>query len=79
MENENLTDPMAIKHALERKLGYGALNKLANNIGVSQPAVSNTINGKRHSRKILLYIANLLGQPVRGVAPDNENILTSEE
>ena len=78
MENENLSDPMAIKHALERKLDYGAMNELANNIGVSQPAVSNTIARKRHSRKILLYIANLLGQPVRGVAPDNENILTSE-
>ena len=76
MDNENLTNPMALKHALERKLGYGAFNKLANNIGVSQPAISNTIAGKRHSRKILLYIANLLGQPVHGVAPENENILT---
>jgi len=73
MKNENLTDPLEIKYALERQLGYGALNKIAMACGVSPPSVSNTINKRRCCKKVLTCIANTIGQPVYGIAPD-ENL-----
>lgn len=69
MKNENLTDPLEIKYALERQLGYGALNKIAVACGVSPPSVSNTINKRRYSKKVLTCIANTIGQSVHGIAP----------
>ncbi|MDR3631454.1 MAG: hypothetical protein P4L42_14080 [Desulfocapsaceae bacterium] len=69
MKDDNLTDPLEIKYALERQLGYGALNKIAIVCGVSPPSVSNTIRKRRSSRKVLACIANIIGQPVHGIAP----------
>lgn len=79
MENKNLTNPLEIKHALERKLGRGAVKIVANECGVSSPAISNTIHGRRGksgrpgNKGLLQYIANLIEQPVYGVAPVNAN------
>jgi len=78
MTDDNLTDPMEIKHALERKLGYGAVKKTAAACGVTLPAISNTIHGQRGksgrpgNKGLLQHLANVIGQPVHGVAPDKE-------
>ena len=82
MKDNNLSDPMEIRHALERKLGRGAVKKIADDCGVSPPAVSNTIHGHRGqsgrpgNAGILQYLANVIGQPVYGVDPDEHNAST---
>jgi len=75
MEEHNLTDPMSIKHALERKLGYGALRKIAGQCEVSPPEVSNVVSGRRRNMTILTVIAQTVDQPVRGVCPDGSELL----
>lgn len=82
MEQPNLTDSMDIRHALERKLGYGAIQKVADAKGVRAPIVHNAMTGRRRSERditILAYIASIVEQPVLGVNPDgstiDENIL----
>ena len=69
----NLTDPMEIKHALERSMGAGALSKLANREGVSRSTVTNAVKGKRPGSPLLQVIAKQIGQPVHGVTPDGLN------
>ena len=65
----NLTDPMEIRHALERKLGNGALTIFANAHGYSLPYISQTVAGERGNEEVLRAIASCLGQPVRGILP----------
>ena len=65
----NLTDPMEIRHALERKLGNGALTIFANAHGYSLSYISQTVAGDRGNKDVLQAIASCLGQPVRGVSP----------
>lgn len=77
MEQTNLTDSMEIRHALERKLGYGAIQKVADTKGVRAPIVHNAMTGRRRSKRdieILAYIACLIGQPVMGINPDGTEI-----
>ncbi len=85
MNQENLTDPLKIKHALERKLGYGAVQKVATKNDVDLPIVSNAISGRRRSPRdiaILIFIARIIECPVRGLCPDgtelDENTLAQE-
>ncbi len=66
----NLTDPMEIKHALERSMGAGALSKLASREGVSRSTVTNAVKGKRPGSPLLQVIADQIGQPVYGITPD---------
>ena len=77
MEQQNLTDALDIKHALEKKLGYGALQLVADVHAVKLPIVSNAISGRRRSprdMKILAWIAAEIGQPVLGVLPDGKEL-----
>lgn len=77
MEQTNLTDSMDIRHALERKLGYGAIQKVADAKGVRAPIVHNAMTGKRRSKRdveIIAYIASLIDQPVLGVNPDGTEV-----
>jgi hypothetical protein len=74
MEQHNLTDQLAIKHALERKLGHGAVKKIADLCGVHIPTVSNVMSGRRRNRVILTAIAKTVEQPVRGVCPDGTDL-----
>lgn len=74
MEQHNLTDQMAIKHALERKLGHGAVKKIADKCKVQLPTVSNVMSGRRWNRAILTMIAQTVDQPVRGVCPDGSEL-----
>ena len=67
---ENLTDPIAIKYAMERKGGYGAITKLADMINGEKSNMSACIRGKRSTKRYLQAIANYIGQPVHGVKPD---------
>ena len=66
----NLTDPMEIKHALEKSMGVGALSKLARREGVSRSTVTNAIKGKRPGSPLLQVIADQIGQPVYGANPN---------
>ena len=66
----NLTDPMEIKHALEKSMGGGALSKLAKREGVSRSTVTNAIKGKRPGSHLLQVIADQIGQPVYGTNPN---------
>lgn len=75
MEQHNLTDQMAIKHALERKLGHGAVKKIADICNVRLPTVSNVMSGRRRNKEILTVIAQTVEQPVRGVCPDGSELL----
>lgn len=81
MEKENINDRLEIRQALERQLGYGAGQKVADVFKVKSPIVFGAISGRTRSRRdisILAYIAGVIGQPVRGVRPDGteiENIL----
>nr|WP_321465136.1 hypothetical protein [uncultured Desulfobulbus sp.] len=75
MELHNLTDQMAIKHALERKLGHGAVKKIADKCGVQLPTVSNVMSGRRRNTAILTVIARTVDQPVRGICPDGSELL----
>ena len=68
-QSPNLTDPMDIRHALERKLGNGALTIFANAHGYSLAYISQTVAGERGNTSVLQAIANCIGQPVRGVLP----------
>lgn len=70
----NLTNPMEIKHALERSMGAGALAKIATREGVSRSTVTNAIKGKRPGSALLQVIAKQIGQPVHGVTPDGLNL-----
>jgi hypothetical protein len=76
MTANNLTDPLEIRHALERKLGRGAVKIIAAQCNVSPPSVSNTIHGHRGqsgrpgNAGILQHIANIIEQPVYGVTPN---------
>lgn len=65
----NLTDPMEIRHALERKLGNGALTIFATAHGYSLAYISQTIAGARGNESVLEALASCLGCPVRGVLP----------
>lgn len=68
-ETANLTDPMEIRHALERKLGNGAMTIFATAHGYSLPYISQTISGERSNQRLLEALASCIGQPVRGVMP----------
>lgn len=68
-ETINLTDPMDIRHALERKLGNGAMTIFANAHGYSLAYISQTVSGERGNRSVLQALATCIGQPVRGVLP----------
>jgi hypothetical protein len=65
----NLTDPMEIKHALERKLGHGAQTIFAETNGFTLQHVNMNIRGERNNEAILGLLAQCIGQPVHGVAP----------
>ena len=69
LANQDLTDPMEIRHALERKLGSGAMTTFATAHGYSLGYISQTISGERGNRDVLQALASCLGQKVRGVAP----------
>jgi hypothetical protein len=71
MKSQNLTDPLEIKHALERKLGYGAIKQIASCCGVTSSAVSKIIR-HRGSKKVLKCVATTIGQPVHGIMPDKD-------
>jgi len=76
-EQNNLTDRIEIRQAMERKLGYGAVQKVADIKGVRAPIIFNAISGRRRSRRdieILAYIASIIDQPVLGVLPDGTEI-----
>lgn len=74
MEQQNLTDPLDIKHALERKLGYGALRKIAGKCEVSPPEVTNVVYGRRRNKGVLAAIAQIIGQPVLWICPDGSEL-----
>jgi len=74
MVQQNLTDPLDIKHALERKLGYGAIKKIADKCAVSLPTASNALAGRRRNTTVLTYAAKMIGQPVHGVTPDGTEL-----
>ena len=69
MENLNMTDPLEIKHALERALGSGAMSRIAEEKGVSRSTVTNVVKGRRPGSPLLPYMAGVIGQPVHGVGP----------
>jgi len=69
----NLTDPMEIKHALERKLGRGAQTIFSGAHGYSLQHVNMVIRGERNNKEILGLLAQCIGQPVHGVAPVGGN------
>lgn len=69
----NLTDPMEIRHAMERKLGSGALTIFAKVHGYSLPYISQTVAGERNNPALLEAIATCIGCPVRGVLPRSNN------
>lgn len=70
MKNKkNLTKPLEIRHALERKHGDGAVQKVANKLGVSGPCISATIHGNRCNPVVIQHLANEAGCPVYGVVP----------
>lgn len=84
-EHSNLTSSMDIRHALERKLGYGAIQKIADARGIRAPVVHNAISGRRRSKRdmeILAYIASIVARPVMGINPDgsqaDETIIACE-
>lgn len=68
---QNLTDPLDIKHAIEKKAGLttGAIRQLADSLGVTSAAISQNIHGHRKQQHIIQGIANHLGQPVHGFNP----------
>lgn len=75
MSEINLTDPIDIKHAIERKGGgYGALGRLARQLGVHRVTLSKNISNSPSARRqpeILKKLATYLGQPVHGVRPNS--------
>ena len=70
---KNLTDPLEIRHALERKLGNGAVTIFAKKHNYSLPYMSQTISGERSAEHVLRLMANCLGCRVHGVFPDKKN------
>lgn len=70
----NLTDPLEIKHALERSMGAGAMTKLADREGVTRSAITNAVKGKRPGSHLLKVIAEQIGQAVYGITPDGHDI-----
>ena len=71
----NLTDPVDIKHAIEKRAGVttGAVKQLAISLGISAPALSQNIHGHRKQEYILQGIADHIGHPVHGVYPEEAN------
>ncbi|MDX9893897.1 MAG: hypothetical protein RBS34_00530 [Desulfofustis sp.] len=70
MKETNLTDPMEIRHALERKMGgVGSLTNFAREHGYSVSYISQTISGERSNLHVLELLATRIGQPVHGVRP----------
>lgn len=65
----NLTDPLEIKHALERRFGSGAQTIFAKAHGFTLQHVNMNIRGDRKSEIVLGALARDLGQPVHGVLP----------
>ena len=61
---------MQIKHALEDKLGKGAVSKFAKMEGYSVPYISQLINGDRRNVIVLRKIATFLKRKVYGVLPE---------
>lgn len=76
-KQQNLTNPLEIRHALEDILGVGAIQKIAALHDVKSSIVSNAIYGRRRSKrdiKILACIAWVIQKPVRGVLPDGTEL-----
>lgn len=70
MKNKkNLTNGLEIRHALELKLGFGAVTKLARKHGCTKTYISATIHGRRCNPDVIQLLANEAGCPVYGVAP----------
>jgi len=70
MKNKkNLTNGIEIRHALELKLGYGAIAKLARKRGCTKTCISTTIHGKRSNPEVIQLLANEAGCTVYGVDP----------
>ena len=66
---QNLTDPIMIKAALEQAKGRGALAQIAAEQGVTRSAVTLAVKGLRPNSALLPAIAGAIGQTVHGVAP----------
>lgn len=75
MKNKkNLASGLEIRHALELKLGFGALTKLAQKRGCTKQYISQTIHGQRSNPDVLQLLANEAGCPVYGVAPKGQTV-----
>ncbi len=70
----NLTDPVAVRHALYAKFGQAAIKKAAKVYGISAPYLVQMLDGKRTRRAdVFTGIATLLNRPVFGFYPANNN------
>ena len=70
----NITDPIAVRHALYAKLGYGALRQTATRHGISLPYLIQMLDGKQTRRPdVFTGIATLIGRPVFGFYPLDNN------
>jgi len=67
---KNLTEHLEIKHAMERRLGHGALKKFADQHEYSLVYVSQTMSGIRCNEVVLRKLATCLGCRVHGVFPE---------
>lgn len=74
LNEKNLTDPIDIRYAIERKGGgRGSLTRLAKKIKTHRESLSMNISGTRRQEAILKHIATYIGQPVHGVEPETCN------